>query len=620
MVFVPRLYATLSFTAVSIVPLAAAFVRPAECRAMMVAAEGVDPSQESTVRIRGREFRVRLTLNYAVSEPGDGSPALGAVTSREIRAQITAVDGEPIGTLSSVWVTLSGTGGSSRVRLWPQLQEGEGDDQRTLLGRVTRGFDVGLAYRASVTVNKSQRSVRVSFSDLTWAQPQVSEVRRDPCQWPFAASSIWNTPIGSGAVYVPARIAPATAAGMTYDPDFIVMTPTEPLVSIFGSQAGFSGQDRCAADGPELFQAPIPADFVVPSDSGNACFAVLMPDGRTVRQAQPLARCAVGGYATAQYEADSNDLFGDGRLGAHGGSAMTALGGTLRVGELRPGKHPPRHVLKGNVYAARNLFRCKTDDACFRWPADRGDGYAVGEYGTLRKNISRAMRMGALLALPPNVDIDRLALQTEPARQLAWTLQNYGMYIVDDTAWEVWAMAIEEGPQRSFSAQFAGDWGFEFDDPTTTSPWASDMRTLFTALSVVNNNSPTSVGGGGIPRVVPPPPIATSCGSGVGASDSLTTPLRAAFAAAVSPACGLADIARIGGDERDPGGPDNQLSVDDMIVFVKAFIDTTNCPGTPGVRCSPADVTDIGNTGAGPDGVLSVDDYLAFMNAFAVGC
>ena len=26
---------------------------------------------------------------------------------------------------------------------------------------------------------------------------------RDPCLWPFAADSIWNTPIGSAAVYVP---------------------------------------------------------------------------------------------------------------------------------------------------------------------------------------------------------------------------------------------------------------------------------------------------------------------------------------------------------------------------------------------------------------------------------
>lgn len=349
--------------------------------------------------------------------------------------------------------------------------------------------------------------------------PPPAATLRDPCLWPFAADSIWNTPIGKSAVYVPARIAAANAAGMTYDPDFIVMTPDAPLISVYQNLEGFSGLDRCPAQGPELFKAPVPPNFLVPSDSGNASFAVLLADGRTVRQAQPFARCSAGGYGTALYEADPNDLFTDGRLGPHGGSGMTALGGTLRVGELRPGKSAPRHVLKGNVYAAKDLFRCTQDSDCFRWPAIRGDSYAVGNHGTLRNGVPRAMRMGSLLALPASLDIDTLGLKTAPARQLAWTLQNYGLYVVDDTAWDVWAIGIEEGPQRSFSRQFKADWGFDFDDESTTSPWAEDMRRLFAALSVVDNNAPGSVGGGGAPRVPPPPPLAPRCGSGVGASD-----------------------------------------------------------------------------------------------------
>jgi len=343
--------------------------------------------------------------------------------------------------------------------------------------------------------------------------------KRDPCLWPFAADSIWNTPVGDGAVFVPAQIAPALEAGMTYDPDFIVLTPSAPLVSIAQNDVGFGEGDRCEATGDVLFEAPIPADFVVPSESGNACFAVLMPDGRTVRQGQPFARCVIGAGATLNYESDANDLFTDGRLGPHGGSAMSSLGGALRVGELRPGKHPPRHVLKGNLYAARNLFRCTRDSDCFRWPAAQGDSYAVGVYGTLRSDVPRALRMGALLALPPSVTVASLDLETEPARQLAWTLQNYGMYVVDDTAWEVWALGIEEGPDRSFSQQFLADWGFPFDEEGTVGPWAGDMRKLFAALAVIDNNAPTSVGGGGAPRVPQPPALASRCGEGVGSSD-----------------------------------------------------------------------------------------------------
>ena len=270
-----------------------------------------------------------------------------------------------------------------------------------------------------------------------------------------------------------------------------------------------------------MFEAPVPEDFAVPSDSGNACFAVLMPDGRTVRQGQPFARCAVGSDATLNYESDPNDLFTDGRLGPHGGSAMSSLGGALRVGELRPDKHPPRHVLKGNLFAARNLFRCERDAECFRWPAERGDGYAVGVYGTLRSDVPEALRMGALLALPPTVTVESLGLETEPAEQLAWTLQNYGMYVVDDTYWEVWALGIEEGPDRSFSEQFLADWGFSFEEAATTGPWASDMKKLFTALAVVDNNGPENIGGGGTPRAPEPPRLAMRCGDGVGSSVSL---------------------------------------------------------------------------------------------------
>ncbi len=81
--------------------------------------------------------------------------------------------------------------------------------------------------------------------------------------------------------------------------------------------------------------------------------------------------------------------------------------------------------------------------------------------------------------------------------------------------------------------------------------------------------------------------------------------------------CNLADITDIG----DTGaGPDDQLTVDDLIGFVNSFGEATGCPGTPGTACNRSDVTDIGSTGAGPDGQLTVDDIIAFVNAFGEGC
>lgn len=144
------------------------------------------------------------------------------------------------------------------------------------------------------------------------------------------------------------------------------------------------------------------------------------------------------------------------------------------------------------------LHGCATASDCYRWPAIQADDYATSgalAYGSGRADIPSALRMGALLALPRSFEPSRL--QTEPARALAWTLSNYGAYVVDDTAWDVWALVVENGPAGDFRQQFERDWGFPFEDASFTSPWSADMRALFTALAVIDDNGPSSVGGAG---------------------------------------------------------------------------------------------------------------------------
>lgn len=82
--------------------------------------------------------------------------------------------------------------------------------------------------------------------------------------------------------------------------------------------------------------------------------------------------------------------------------------------------------------------------------------------------------------------------------------------------------------------------------------------------------------------------------------------------------CGISDISEIGGTSQAPGGPDGQLTVDDLIVFVNVFGDSPSCPGT--APCSVADIAGIGGPPAPPDGELTVDDLIAFVNAFGEGC
>lgn len=154
-----------------------------------------------------------------------------------------------------------------------------------------------------------------------------------------------------------------------------------------------------------------------------------------------------------------------------------------------------------NVYAKQSLFKCTTRADCSRWPATKSDSYAVGFYGTEGNNSNRAMKMGALLAIPPSQSIASLGLETEPAKQLAWTMQNYGAYIVDDTYGPAFAINAENGPDGSFSKQFRTDYGFDLEQRImNNTPWTRDMQKLSRALSVVDNNSSIRVGGGGTPR------------------------------------------------------------------------------------------------------------------------
>jgi hypothetical protein len=118
------------------------------------------------------------------------------------------------------------------------------------------------------------------------------------------------------------------------------------------------------------------------------------------------------------------------------------------------------------------------------------------------------MVMGVLLAIPASTSIASLGLETEPGKQLAWTLQNYGAYDVDSTGGAGMDMATESGVNGDFTTQFQSDYGFAFTvRPSNNSAWWRDIGRLRAALSVVNNNTATSIGGGGTPLQPLAPPI-----------------------------------------------------------------------------------------------------------------
>lgn len=327
---------------------------------------------------------------------------------------------------------------------------------------------------------------------------------RDPVKWPFSSKSIWNTPIGSEAEYVHARIQRAEEKRLTVDEDLIVMRPDAEMMGIYENYAGWNREkSRCLVEGELMFKAPIPSDFIVSPDTWdgltpNSGLAVLMEDGRTIKQTQPFANCTNSDSATSRYTFPDQDLYGEGMYGAHGGSGLSAVGGALRIHELSSHSGPIRHALKVNLFGKRNYFYDEVTEG-YRWPAKRADGYAKGNYSTLRNDPVKAMRMGSLLALPAWMDLDSLGFETEPGAILARAFRDYGAYVVDDTAWDVYAIIAEWSPEGRFTDEFEKNWGFPFAISDKDTPWGRDIDRIFLNLHVVDNNGPNSIGGGGEP-------------------------------------------------------------------------------------------------------------------------
>ena len=307
---------------------------------------------------------------------------------------------------------------------------------------------------------------------------------RDPWLWPFATDSIWNMPIGSDAKLIPAKIP--TPAHIGCDLEWHIRTEAEdPVYPVF---APSSWGTRWPGE-RKLGELRIPADLIIPDakppHTPNACAAFLMPDGRTIRQLEPACRPVAEPRIVGYLHGEDQDLYGAGIKGTHYGSGLSAIGGSIRPGELT-GDAPIRHALKLNVWAKYLHY----SDAVpgFRWPADRCDSYARESYHG--KNPS--LVMGALLVLPSDLKPLDLDVRTEVGLKLFEAFQGYGAYISDDTAWDASDLCVE----RSVPHEVAATYGYTM---TGTGPLVEELKRIIPALMIVENNSPEQIGGGGLP-------------------------------------------------------------------------------------------------------------------------
>ncbi|UYZ64951.1 RICIN domain-containing protein [Hymenobacter weizhouensis] len=335
-----------------------------------------------------------------------------------------------------------------------------------------------------------------------------AQAQRDPLKWPYARTSVWNMPLHTSAQYTPAGIKAATDWGFGDDDIHIIARPTAPRRNVYklvrDNDRYWTNRCERAAGNPVAFSAPIPADYTYTHPTHNNIFAVFT-DNTHVVEALPMQYCTDIGQWTAMWPSNVEDVTGDGLFsGGHGASHLSALGGTIRVGELRPGSEI-RHALKILVDCGQYAYyRASEPDGKpgYRWPAHAADAYAASGYG----GTNPEMQMGALLALKPDFNIG--SLKTEPARIIARALQNYGAYLVDDSAWDNYILETEDGPDGNVRAQVWNQWNVKWNEQSTVSggrradcnqaswDWVNDMAAVMTNLHVVKNNAPTTMGGG----------------------------------------------------------------------------------------------------------------------------
>ena len=325
------------------------------------------------------------------------------------------------------------------------------------------------------------------------------------------------------------RTRPATAGavpgGFYVDTDYFVATSALDPPTPFVDQGWWGSDHQCGRDhccirttsktiGTVIF--PHNQTFGNGTSGGNNAAAVLLPDRDTLVQFQPLYRCSPGspilslGFFLKEPWANLS-ITGDGALGAHGGSHLSSIGGTIRRGELDPDAAPIRHALKLMLWAKEYYWAGTADTPCYRWPATNCDGPASARADPADPNFYNGsnpdLKPGALLAVPPSRGPGVSGtLRTAIGRKLLAALTDYGGYLDDNTAGDAGAFNVEEGVEAEVAMAYGGM--RLHVSRAGDQPLYHDLLAIYKELHIVNNNRAGNVGGGGGRRRQPmAPPI-----------------------------------------------------------------------------------------------------------------
>lgn len=301
---------------------------------------------------------------------------------------------------------------------------------------------------------------------------------RSQYTWPFTYDSIWNLPVSASATYAPSGIT--VTSDYSTDPsavEYCCTDPAQPVKSLLNAELSGGGTGAV-----NVYVAP---GMSAPG-TWNDCAALLGTDNDTVYQGQTLELTA-GGNPQFGGDADAPSatvsITGEGITGAHGGSGLSALGGTLTVADLT-GSGPISHAMK---VCFNGYEYYSSAGAGYQWPAISADGgynvpADVNYYGGSNPDVI----LGALLALPPFI-VPSSRYSDPLVQRIATAMQCYGCYIVDNTA---------SGPGVSDSIiEINYDAVSYF---TGTGTFSSDLHQMLEDLQVITSSTSSTPGGGAI--------------------------------------------------------------------------------------------------------------------------
>ena len=316
-----------------------------------------------------------------------------------------------------------------------------------------------------------------------------------------AADSIWTRPIGTGAERATAGLFKQESARSSWpgeleygrvltDPEYFHLNPNDPVktLSVTGGGPGHG-------DGVHVRAG------ATATGAWNSCAVLLRSaDPFTVWQGQPLSLAANGNpswpWTVPTSATEALDLREGGQrthLGSHGGSGLSTVGGSIRVGDLS-GDDMIHHPLQLGI---NGLHFLSASNGGYRWPAVTADtGFDVDGHGNEYGGSLDHMLMGVLLALPADYDLSAI---TEPrAHKICWTLRHYGAYVVDvtDRSWSVFQFSADNRI-RTWSAD--AEWPMD-SAHTDCIAFHQQLHGAILDLEAITNNGPgQSAAGGGAP-------------------------------------------------------------------------------------------------------------------------